>query len=132
MQKLHIYLILLLAITLISCRTDSDPASPNAVGTDIEYVNSVFKVVSPALGETWKPGSTHTIKWNKSEGVELVNVYLYKKTEFREVLGQNIGGTSITWNIPANILQSHHYRIKVEDAKQENFNTVSGDFFILD
>lgn len=132
MKRLHILFALLFAVAFNSCRTDSDISNPNSVGTEIEYVNSVFKIISPSVGEIWKPGTTNTIKWNKSDGVEFVNVYLYKKSEQREVLAQNLRSTSLTWSIPANIPQSHHYRIKVEDAKQEQFNTVSGDFFILE
>lgn len=66
--------------------------------------------VSPVI--TWVKGSTYLISWN-GNGTYPVKVELLKNGSFSALIGNNLTGTTTTWQVPGSTVPGIDYKIKV-------------------
>ena len=65
---------------------------------------------SPVI--TWVKGSTYLISWN-GNGTYPVKVELFKNGSFSALIGNNLTGTTTTWQVPGSTVSGTDYAIKV-------------------
>ena len=121
--------ITLLIIIITGCRHSTEDSS----GMDIVYPNlevgKTITVSSPVDREIYKPGETILIKWTTS--APKVDIFLYRKTVLKISIRQNLESVSeILWQIPDNIPNSNHYKIKLVNSFNEEGFGYSGMFGI--
>lgn len=95
--------------------------------------SGALTVTSPNGGETYKCGTTATIKWTSSDISEKVVILLYKKGIMQSVIAENTNNTgSYEWKISCDIPEGKDYRIRIRDLKNLSMNDFSdGDFSIV-
>lgn len=90
------------------------------------------QVVNPVFGERWIPGTTATIRWEFPSRTKRIQILLYRKTEIKNIITNTTDNTgSFKWKIPADQLNSVHYRIEIIDIDATSFRTTSEYFNII-
>jgi len=120
-------------ISVFACRESND-GNANPVLTPGEKDETGFLAVnSPAEGAIYYTGDVLTIKWQSYGPVKGVNIFLFKKTELRATIVENIENYGIyIWQIPEGTRDSHHYLIKVVNSENRDEFKFSESFSIFD
>lgn len=107
-------------------RNDSDEFVLNPI--DI----SQLKISSPVRNETVKPGTVLKINWFFPGNINTVQISLYRKSEFKQFLSIKTENTGYyEWKIPADFINSVHYRIRIAVYDNTSINKFSDYFFIV-
>ena len=70
-------------------------------------------VTVPNGGETWKVGSTYTIKWKKGTATDSVKIEILKNNKRYATVKQQTANTgAYKWKIPKSIAKGSEYKIK--------------------
>lgn len=121
----------LLIFLCFGCREDIDYIVGGSVQSNAKNSSGHISIISPQLGETWKPGTINSIRWASSASITKVNIELYRKTELREALATSIPNNgSLIWTISPDILKSVHYSIKISNADNQEQFSFSNTFSI--
>lgn len=125
----------LIFICFYSCRQSINNEQDTGNGlVDPPPFGPGLNLISPAAGDIWLPGTSSKIRWEVDPNEFKVNILLYRKTEFKFVIAENLDNAGeYLWNIPFGIQQSHHYRIHIvysENSFQNHF--ISEEFYIIE
>lgn len=128
--KILTAILLLLTSLLLECRgllTDSEPPD-SIVQPPIEANN--IQVLEPVFSKIYYPGDTLIVKWI-APTIEKINIQLYKKSEYKFTLAENVNNNgNFSWIIPINIPSSNHYLIKIISNNNNNIFKYSEQFGI--
>ncbi|MCL4549111.1 MAG: GPI anchored serine-threonine rich family protein [Bacteroidetes bacterium] len=131
--KLFFTTILLFLVLIFNSCSRTDLVGPEKISNDNnQTILDSLRIFSPQAGITWQPGTVQKITWSFPDVVKKVQIRLYKKQELRSILAiayKNTG--SFEWQIPAEILNSNHYRIQVFDVDAPILTKLSEYFFIV-
>ena len=130
MRSLNYKNIILLSYLFIflSCR---EQLTDNYV-TPMEYKQIEYEIISPQFGDNWDIGSLYTIQWTPIYGIDYVKIFLYKKTEFIQVVSERTPNSGkYSWLIPELSYRSHHFILKIINPANNNTVMESANFFIL-
>lgn len=129
----NIFLLFIISLLTLSCSSRDDDWNVNDNPLISPIGNYQLKISTPEPGETWKPGTTQVITWSFPESIDKVQIILYRKDELKMFLTVNTENTGkFEWKIPAQFLNSVHYRIKIVAYDLPLINKTSDYFFILD
>ncbi len=132
MKKYKFFITFLFFSILFSCREIHTPLEPAGNDTGDGPGFSQILITYPTGGQTFTPGAMINIRWNWVGDAERINIELYKKDLLMLNIAENIPNESrFSWNIPLDLRNSHHYRIKITDARNDNTYKWSGFFYIL-
>ena len=112
-------LFLLLVLVSSGCsKSDENPVSNNHPPFTDEAV-----ILNPVVGQQWKPGNEYLIKWSYPGSVQEVNIIVLKKKQYNVLTIQNnaVNSGIFTWKIPADIVQSVSYQIKIENSSDPKY-----------
>ena len=124
--------VIIVLVMSAGCRDASSPSEPIDVKAITKPTNLQITILSPMLGDKFQPGNNCTIVWKSPVEIAGVNIDLYKKTEFRQHLAVKLTNTGeFQWNIPSDIVQSHHYRVKITNSGNEKEYSYSEVFYVL-
>lgn len=89
------------------------------------------RVIVPNGGETWKVGSTYTIKWDKGTVTGSVKIEILKLNKrYATVIQQTANTGAYKWKIPNSIANGSEYKIKISNSAGADFSnkkfTVTG------
>ena len=130
-----ISVLIVIVLSFYSCRQSVNSEQDTGTGlVDPPPFGPGLTVISPQASEIWEPGTRHEIIWEVIPNEFNVDILLYRKTEFKSVIAQNVENNgSYFWRIPADIAQSHHYRIKIRYAQNDYQNYFSSaEFCVID
>lgn len=119
-----------LIVLNIGCRNDIDINDPN--GRNYIEPLEVYKIISPQEGIRWKTGEFYTIKWTSSENQGPIDLAVVKKKAYYETIiasGIENNGEYI-WQVPDEILSSHHYQLRINHSSRPDIVWYSGEFVI--
>ena len=92
---------------------------------------SQLQISSPVKNETLEPGTALKIKWFFPQNITTVQISLYRKSEFKQLLSVKTNNTgSYDWIIPPDFKNSVHYRIKIAVYDNPAINKFSDYFFV--
>ena len=131
MRLYHSVLVsLILSVLFISCRDGLDIVTSEGDLDDAPPV-TIIRISSPAEGSIWEPGTIQNINWRINSEVRNVRIELVKKFNFVFTISHSSPNDGVfLWDIPEEIAQSHHYRIKIINTADEEEFKYSGEFFI--
>ena len=131
--KLFIAVTLFFSVLIFNSCSRKELVGPEKISNDNDQtILNSLRISSPQVGATWQPGTVQKIIWSFPDVVKKVQIRLYKKQELRSILAiayKNTG--SFEWQIPAEILNSNHYRIQVFDVDAPILTKLSEYFFIV-
>ncbi|MCF8259273.1 MAG: GPI anchored serine-threonine rich family protein [Melioribacteraceae bacterium] len=120
-------------LVLVSCRNENTVESLPLLGDNPTVNYNLTTIIAPEYQDRFSPGDEIKIEWEADPKIQSISLFLYRKSEHRDVIARDIGNSgSFVWKIPENLPQSHHYRIKIQDSDIINYSTLSKDFFILE
>lgn len=130
MKKLLSMSFMLLMILTFSFNCSESESSPTA--NIVPPITDDASVITPVVGEHWKPGSEYQIKWSYPGSVEEVNIILLKKKQYNILKIENnvVNSGIFTWKIPDDIVQSVSYQIKIENSADPRYFFYSDVFEI--
>ncbi|MDL5502661.1 MAG: GPI anchored serine-threonine rich family protein, partial [Candidatus Methanoperedens sp.] len=90
-------------------------------------------VISPNGTESWRRGTTQTIKWNSSGSPgAYVKIELLKAGELnRVVVASTLNDGSQTWTIPATQVPGTDYKIRINSTSNPAYSNSSNNFSII-
>ena len=132
-SKISVILLVMLIIGIsYSCRDETSPTEPIDVKAITPPVNLQVEIISPTIGDKFRPGNLCVVLWKSAAEIKLVDIDLYKKTALRQHIAKKIANTGeYYWTIPEEILQSNHYKIKVTNHDNSKEYSLSDVFFII-
>ncbi|RMD51481.1 MAG: hypothetical protein D6830_00290 [Ignavibacteria bacterium] len=128
MKVKNIILVFILVLISSACRQgENDLLDNNAIRYAI-----LLEVSQPKAQDIYHPGDIVPIKWRVLSEMKNVSLQLYKKTEMITIIAPPMRNTgSFEWTIPADINQSHHYKIRVTNPENPDQHNYSEVFYIL-
>ena len=119
------FLFTFLVLVLISsgCRDSSVTGSADD-NQAIAQVEEMGEFISPAAGDIWLRGSTHTIEWKDFAPEYNVHLVLLKKKKYYpvEILTDAPNTGTHTWRVPESIVPSSYYQLKlINSSSPEHF-----------
>ena len=123
---------LVVLLSIFACRESTD-GNANPVLTSGEKDEMGFLVVNlPIEGDIYYTGDVLTINWQSYGPLKGVNIFLFKKTELRATIVNNIENYGkYIWQIPEDTRDSHHYLIKVVNSENREEFKFSDNFSIF-
>ncbi len=99
--------------------------------SDTIFVISKLEVTKPDNGSLWASGDTKEIKWESSNDIDSVNIYvsLDDGVLFNKIAEVKANLKTYNWSIPNNI-NSDKVRILINDSKYTNIKDTSDKFTI--
>lgn len=93
-----------------------------------------FTISSPNGGESWAPGSKHTITWSHGAGSGVtVKIKLYKGGVFnRWICGGTENDGSFSWRLPVDLPLADDYEVQIYSATDSNRLDFSNAYFSVD
>lgn len=131
MKTFFLFTILVLVILTSGCR-DKAVTSPADDSLPIAQVEETGEFISPAAGDIWVKGTTHTIAWRDFAPEYNVHLILLKKKLYYpvEILtdAPNLG--ICTWKVPESIVSSNYYQLKLVNSSSPDHYIYSSPFAI--
>ena len=89
-------------------------------------------VTSPNGRESWKSGTTKTIKWSKGSGFNFVKIQLFKSGKhYKWISKKTKNDGKYPWKIPSTVKGGSAYKIKIVSLKNKKvFDKSNGNFTI--
>ena len=130
MKRHNIKLIsLILLIIMISCGKEPDLVTIYSSSPNNEII---IEVASPRYADSWDMRTKHNILWTATPEPDLVDLHLYKKDEFIQVIDEKIENVGYyNWEIGLLPCKSHHYMIKIFNSYTHELLVDSEHFFVL-
>jgi hypothetical protein len=102
---------LLLCVVVIAALANGSQARADVVPVPPDELD----LTSPDGGETWVPGSSHTITWKApSDTVGVATIELYKGEQLATTIGEaDIASETFQWTLPASLTAGEDYRVCV-------------------
>ena len=121
--------LLIFSVLLTGCRQIfGDREQPELIVQAPIEGNSI-SVYEPVWGTIHHPGDTVIIKWIAPR-IKRLDISLYRKSEFKMLIGNNVENSGrIDWIVPNEIPSSNHYCIRINnynDADTYNFSKQFG------
>lgn len=129
MKKVILFSFLMVCsgLILISCRQTTEPVVDNGIRYAV-----LLKVSSPESEDVYYPGNKVKIEWNILSKMRKMTIQLYRKSDFIMTIAPEVDNTgNFTWTIPADIEQSHHYKVRVSNFDNSTQYADSDVFYIL-
>ncbi|MCX6149507.1 MAG: hypothetical protein NTX22_03165 [Ignavibacteriales bacterium] len=128
-SKLKYVTFVFLILLIVGCRKET-PVDVDNLVTDNS--NEFITLSSPQFGQKYSPGNKLAIRWETTPEVKKVNIDLYKKNELRGAIAHQISNQgSLDWDIPIDLTQSVHYKIKISSSSNSDVFIFSGVFSII-
>jgi hypothetical protein len=126
---MQLCLFLFSTLFLLSC----DRITSNSDVPDYQFSTSTtLKVVAPAYGENLKPGTTYRVRYDVPPEIPYVTIALYRKSSFQFNIAEKVANSgTIEWTVPADIVNSVHYRLKIYDSNFPSIYYAFGENFYV-
>ena len=134
MKKCNLFIsVFLLVIISNGCRDHSRHVPELTINESENIITNWVTISNPEYGDTWKPGSTHLIKWKTNTEIESINIDLYKKGTRIYNLALGIENTGeFIWEIPSDIIRSNHYQVRISNYLNGEHEGYSEVFYIVE
>lgn len=131
MKSCFLFTFIVLVLISSGCRENSVTVS-DYDNPAIAEVEEMGAFISPASGDIWVRGSTHTIEWKDFAPEYNVHLVLLKKKKYYPVeILTNAPNTGIyTWRVPESIVPSSYYQLKLINSSSTEHFIFSRPFII--
>ena len=124
--------ILFMILFIFSCRENNVIVDPLENVDEVTPRSKIY-VTSPDKYELWRQDGSYFIEWSSSTDAGFVKIELLKKDKVKHIITQSTDNDgTFEWEIPASILNSNMYYIKITFLDNPNLFFVSEDFSIWD
>ncbi len=106
-------------------------ASDTVTITVDEPAPSPLKVTSPNGGEIWYQGETKTITWDKGNGGDYIDLYVYKGSSTKLGIENTVNNGRASWPISATQTVGSDYKIKVVSCDNSSIYDYSDSTFTI-
>jgi hypothetical protein len=96
----------------------------------VEQTASSFKVTTPNGGQKWTTGKSYAIKWTKGKAGATVKIQLLKSNKhYKWISKKTKNDGKLAWKIPATVVTSSAYKIKIVSIKNKKIFDTSNKTF---
>lgn len=118
-----------IAVNFTSSQTGCRAADPTKVVINVE--NPYITITTPNGGENWLNGSLHSIVWSDNI-LGAVKIELFKSGLYLNTIVDSAASTgTYQWAIPATLVPSADYRVKVTSLEDTTLFAISNDNFTV-
>ena len=90
-----------------------------------------LKVTSPNGGQKWTTGKSYAVKWNKGSAGKYVRIRLLKSGKhYRWITKKTPNDGRYVWKIPANVVASSNYKIRIQPYGKSGYDNSDRSFSI--
>ena len=91
----------------------------------------ILKVTSPNGGQKWTTGKSYAVKWNKGSAGKDVRIRLLKSGKhYRWITKKTPNDGRYVWKIPANVVASSNYKIRIQPYGKSGYDNSDRSFSI--
>jgi outer membrane protein assembly factor BamB len=105
----------------------------SSYNTGYRQEDTAITVTSPNGGESWQPGTSHSITWTSSGNVgSYVKIELYKGGSFnRTITSSTTNDDSYTWTVPSTQTTGTDYKIEITSTTNSSYYDDSDSYFSI-